>query len=132
MLIAVDRNPYAERAVLLGPHGLPLTHFVGSGHQSCENWLNKTRGSHPGVPIVASPLDQWPEWARTDPDIHWLHPGMVKRLYSVCQPYNLHRKLHRAKLFGYLYEARACTQALMQVVREFEAQSAHQIISGIL
>lgn len=89
MLIAADRNPYAERAVLLGPDGQIISHFVGTGKKSCDTWLTRARSDHPVVPVVASPLDRWPESLREDLHIHWLHPGMMKRLYGVCQPWNL-------------------------------------------
>ncbi len=41
---------------------------------------------NPGVPIVASTLDRWPPSLLEHPDIRWLHPGLVKRLYSACLP----------------------------------------------
>jgi hypothetical protein len=134
MLIAADRNPYAERAILLGPDGRPISHFAGTGRQTCESWLNRVRNAHPGVPIVASPLDRWPDSQRDDPDIRWLHAGLVKRLYSVCLPWNLQRKLHRAHLFAYLYEAlttRPSCFDLPQLVRDFELQAAYRIIDSI-
>lgn len=130
MLIAADRNPYADRAVLLGPDGRPISHFAGSGRQGCETWLNKARTAYPGIPIVASPLDRWPDSQRDDPDIHWLHPGLVKRLYSVCQPWNLQRKLHRAHLFAHLHQTRASWGDLATSVREFELQAAYRIIDN--
>ena len=131
MLIAADRNPYAERAVLLGPDGRPLSHFAGSGRQGCENWLRKARSAYPGIPIVASPLDRWPDSQRDDPDIRWLQPGLVNRLYSLCQPWNLHRKLHRANLFAYLHKTQASWGDLPAIVRDFELRTAYQIIDEI-
>lgn len=128
MLIAVDRNPYAERAVLLGPDGRHISHFASTGRQGCETWLNKTRSAYPGVPVIASPLDRWPEAMRDDPHIRWLHPGLVKRLYGVCLPWNLRRKLHRAHLFAYLFEARASANDLARLVHDFELKTAYQII----
>jgi len=74
---------------------------------NCDTWLAKIRSRHPGVPVVASPLGRWPEAMRDDPDIRWLHPGLMKRLYGACQPWNLRRKLHRAFLLSYLFPGAA-------------------------
>lgn len=132
MLVAADRNPYAERAVLLGPDGQPMSHFVGNGKQTCDRWLEKVMTQHPGVPIIASALDRWPPGLLEHPDIQWLHPGLVKRLYSACQPWNLHRKLHRARLFAYLHKHRVSAIDVIRAVRDFELQSAHQIIDELV
>jgi len=130
MLISVDRNPYAERAILFGPDGRPLSHFVGCAKKNSDTWLAKVRGEHPGVPVVASPLDRWPESLREDPDIRWLHPGLVKRLYGACQPWNLRRKLHRAFLFSYLLRHKVSALDAVAAVRDFELQTAYQIIDS--
>lgn len=130
MLISVDRNPYAERAILFGPDGQPLSHFVGCAKKNCDTWLAKVRGEHPGVPVVASPLDCWPDSLQEDPDIRWLHPGLVKRLYGVCQPWNLRRKLHRAYLYSYLFRHNVSAWDTETAVRDFELQSAYQIIDS--
>jgi len=131
MLIAADRNPYAERAILLGSDGRPISHFAGCGRQGCETWLNKMRSAYPGIPVVASPLDRWPDSQRDDPHIRWLHPGLVKRLYGVCQPWNLQRKLHRAHLFAYLHQTRTSAADLVTIVRDFEVQAAYRIIDQL-
>ena len=128
MLIAADRNPYAERAVLLGPDGRPISHFVGTGKKSCDAWLAKTRSDHPGVPVVASPLDRWPESLRDDPNIHWLHPGLMKRLYGASQPWNLQRKLHRAILLCHLFRQRVSAAGAEAAVLDFELQAAYRLI----
>lgn len=131
MLIAVDRNPYAERAILFDNDGQPISHFAGSGRQGCETWLTKMRTTYLGIPVIASPLDRWPDSQRDDPHIRWLHPGLVKRLYGVCQPWNLQRKLHRAHLFAHLYESRTSVTDLVTIVREFERQAAYRIIDEL-
>lgn len=128
MLIAADRNPYAERAVLLGPDGCTISHFVGSGTKSCDAWLAKARSDHPGIPVIASPLDRWPESLREDPAIHWLHPGLMKRLYSLCQPWNLQRKLHRAMLLSYLHRHRVSAVDAEAAVLDFELRAAYRLI----
>jgi|GEM_PF-4814025 len=132
MLVAADRNPYAERAVLLGADGRPMSHFAGSAQKTCDRWLEKVMAQHPGVPIVASTLDRWPPILVDHPDIHWLHPGLVKRLYSACQPWNLQRKLHRARLFAYLHHHRVSMSDVEHAVRDFERQSAYQILNELL
>ena len=131
MLIAADKNPYAERAVLLGPNGRPLSHFAGAAQKTCDRWLEKVMAQNPGVPIVASPLDRWPADLLTHPDIYWLYPGVVKRVYAACQPWNLHRKLHRARLFAYLHEHHVSIVDVDRAVRDFEFQSAHQLLDQI-
>lgn len=60
MLISVDRNPYAERAILFGPDGQPLSHFVGCAKKNGDTWLAKVRGEHPGVPMVPHPWTAGP------------------------------------------------------------------------
>jgi hypothetical protein len=80
--------------------------------------------------VVASPLDRWPESLREDPDIRWLHPGLVKRLYGACQPWNLRRKLHRAFLFSYLLRHKVSALDAEAAVRDFELQTAYQIIDS--
>lgn len=128
-MIAADRNPYAERAVLLGPDGRTISHFVGSGTKCCDAWLARVRSDYPSVPLVASPLDRWPESLRDDPNIQWLHPGLMKRLYGVCQPWNLQRKLHRALLLSYLYRHRVSAVDAEAAVLEFELQAAYRLIN---
>ncbi|MBT9588855.1 hypothetical protein IV102_36305 [bacterium] len=132
MLVAADRNPYAERAVLLGPDGRPLSHFAGTSQQTCDRWLEKVMNQNPGVPIVASTLDRWPATLLEHPDIRWLHPGLVKRLYSACLPWNLRRKLHRARLFAYLHKHRVSSIDVDDAVKDFELQTAYQILDEIV
>lgn len=73
-------------------------------------------------------LDRWPDIMRDDPDICWLHPGLMKRLYGACQPWNLRRKLHRALLLSYLFRHRVSALNAEAAVLDFELQSAYQLI----
>lgn len=125
MLIAADRNPYAQ--FYLDPMGSQsLTLWAMRLKVVRIGWrkstaLIQTSSSSPHPSINGPPtLEQT--------QMSWLHPGVVKRVYSVCQLWNLTRKLHRASLFAYLHQNNASINNLVPLVRDFELQAASQLI----
>ena len=132
--VALDLNPYAQRAVLVDPEGWPITHFVGRPNESCQTWVNRVMKGDPNISIVGSPLDDWPpglvEMIReAGPQLHWLNPILLRRLYSVCRPWNLQRKLHRARFLAYLHRVQASPWDAEEATRDFERLAANELIS---
>jgi len=131
-IVALDLNPYAQRGVLIDPDGAPLTHFVGRPNEPCGPWVNRVLRGDPNVAIVGSPLDDWPpglvEQIRdVGAQLHWINPILMRRLYSVCRPWNLQRKLHKARFLAYLNQIQATPWDAETATRKFEQLAAQEM-----
>ena len=133
-ILSVDLNSYAQRATLLSPDGELLEHYVAPPKAYPATWLRKIlRGD---VLVVGSPLDDWPEGSAdviqdAGAQLQWLNPGLMRRLYAVCRPWNLNRKLHRAHFLGHLFLSRATPWSAEEATREFEGKVARAILDQV-
>ena len=133
-ILSVDLNSYAQRATLLSPEGELLQHYVAPPQAYAASWLRKILRSE--LLVVGSPLDEWPEGFSAvvqdaGAQLQWLNPGLMRRLYTVCRPWNLHRKLHRAHLLGHLFLSRATPWTAEEATREFEGKVARAILEQV-
>lgn len=133
-IIALDLNLYAQRGVLITPDGTPITHYVGRPNETCSTWLNRVLRGDPNVAIVGSPLDDWPTGLvqlirGTGAELHWLNPILMRRLYSICRPWNLQRKLHKARFLAYLHQIQATPWDAEKATRDFERLTAHDLLN---
>lgn len=133
-ILSVDLNQFAQRATLLSPDGTLLEHYVPPSRTSSADWL--TRILDEKIIVVGSPLDEWPSEttaAVREAGVHleWLNPSLMRRLYSVCRPWNLHRKLHRARFIGHLFLSRANIWDAESATREFEGIAARAILDEL-
>lgn len=133
-ILSIDLNPFGQRATLLGPDGQVLGHHVAPPRAQVVDWLRKiVRGQ---VLVVGSPLDEWPDGAAdvlqsAGAQLHWLNPSLMRRLYAVCRPWNLHRKLHRAHFLGHLFLSGATPGTAEQATQEFEIKAARSILEQV-
>ncbi len=133
-ILSVDLNSYAQRATLLSPEGELLEHFVAPSKVEAPEWLRKILRTE--WMVVGSPLDEWPERAisvvhETGRQVEWLNPSLMRRLYSACRPWNLHRKLHRAHFLGHLFLNRTTPWEADAAAREFEAKVARSLLEQV-
>lgn len=133
-ILSVDLNSFGHRATLLGPDGRLLKHYLPAPKTSAGHWLARVLAEHRGLTVVGSPLDDWPGEVLAAVEeagarLEWLSPGLMKRLFSVCRPWNLQRKLHRARFLGHLYVSRATIWDAEAVTRDFERRVARAILS---
>ena len=133
-ILSVDLNSYAQRATLLSPEGELLQHYVAPARAYPATWLTKILRDDQLV--VGSPLDEWPEGSTqiiqdAGAQLQWLNPGLMRRLYAVCRPWNLHRKLHRAHFLGHLFLNQATPWDAEEVTRQFEGKVARAILDQV-
>lgn len=133
-ILSIDLNPFGQRATLLSPDGELLGHYVAPPRAPVAEWLRKVvRGQ---VLVVGSPLDEWPDGAAELIEsagcrLQWLSPNLIRRLYSVCRPWNLHRKLHRAHFLGHLFVSGATPWTAEKVTQDFEVKAARAILEQV-
>lgn len=133
-ILSVDLNSYAQRATLLSPEGELLQHYVAPANAYGASWLRKIVRSE--MVVVGSPLDEWPDGSAAvlqdaGAQLQWLNPTLMRRLYSVCRPWNLHRKLHRAHFLGHLFLSRTTPWDAEDATREFEGKAARAILDQV-
>ena len=134
-VLSLDLNPYASRAVLVDSAGNTLEHHECPPNRCSTSWMRELLEERPAQHVVGSPLDKWPlglsDTIRVmQGQLHWLDPSMMRRLYSICRPWNLHRKLHRARLLAYLYHHEVSYWQAEQAVRNFEILTAEQLLQS--
>ena len=136
-ILSVDMNLFGQRAVLLDAQGNLLKHYVAKPRESASRWLGLVLDEQSGqAVVVGSPLDEWPEGTaqaveRAGHQLRWLNPSLMRRLYNVCRPWNLHRKLHRACFLGHLHLWNADIWDAEPATREFEAKAAREILNQL-
>ena len=133
-ILSIDLNPFGQRATLLSPDGQVLEHHVAAPRADVTVWLRKIMRCQ--ALVVGSPLDNWPDGAAelvhgAGGQLHWLNPSLMRRLYAVCRPWNLHRKLHRAHFLGHLFLSGATPWTAEQATREFEGKAAQSILEQV-
>lgn len=131
--LSLDLNPYAQRGVLLDAYGQVLSHFDSRSPRTTKSWLRKALQESPGATIIGSPLDDWPaellEEARIGgASLEWLNPSLLRLVYNLGRPWNLQRKLHRARLLAYLHRNRVETWDLEERLRAFEHTLARETL----
>ena len=132
-IVSLDLNPYAQRGVLLDAYGQVLNHFDSRSARTTKSWIRKALQERPRATVIGSPLDDWPSEILEEARIHnanleWLSPGLMRVLYNLGRPWNLQRKLHRAKLLAYLHRNRVETWDLDIQLRAFEHSLAREIL----
>ena len=132
--IALDLNPYCSRAVLIDGGGTVLTHLDSKSGLTARRWLAKALDQCPTAPVVASPLDNCPEDIQkvlreraVRPD--FLSPVLCRTLYNAGRPWNLQRKLHRARLLAYLHQRQVQPSTLLYYLREYEFELARETLA---
>ncbi len=132
--IALDLNPYCSRAVLVDGVGSVLTHLDSKSGLTARRWLSKALDQYPTATVVASPLDNCPEEIQkilreraVRPDL--LSPVVCRTLYNAGRPWNLQRKLHRARLLAYLHRHQVQPGMLLYYLREYEFQLARETLA---
>jgi hypothetical protein len=135
-VLAVDLNTFAQRATLVDAAGSALEHYVSKPHESGQCWFGKIIRSVGPVTVVGSPLDEWPDGTTeavrcNGSEIEWLNPILMRRLFMTCRPWNLHRKLHRARFLAYLYFSKATPWDADTATRDFEAKAARDLLESL-
>jgi hypothetical protein len=125
------------RATLLDHEGKLLIPYVAKPRESGEKWLSQILdGQSETTIVVGSPLDEWPDGMiqaveRIGHQAAWLNPSLMRRLYNVCRPWNLHRKIHRAYFLGYLHLRNAGPWDAESATRDFEIKVAVVFLSQL-
>ena len=135
-VLSIDMNPFAQRATLLDQDGVLLEHFSARPRESVSGWLGRVINRCGPVAVVGSPLDNWPDGAadlvlNAGARMQWLSPSLVRRLFTTCRPWNLHRKLHRARFLGHLYLSNAGLWDAEPATRMFEMKAAMELLSQL-
>lgn len=135
-ILSVDLNPFAQRATLLDQDGVLLEHFSARPRESVSGWLGRVIARCGSVTVVGSPLDDWPDGAAdlvlvAGARMQWLNPSLIRRLFTTCRPWNLHRKMHRARFLGHLHLANAGMWDAESATREFEIKAARELLSQL-
>lgn len=110
-ILAIDASNYAIRAVVS-----ERTHFLDSyegqphSDQNLIRFLRDWREQYPTIPVVASPLDRWPEGMekrirKSGITIDWLSPEMMRGVVRTLASWNKRRRLHRAGLLAFLAQS---------------------------
>lgn len=131
--VAVDFNPWGGRGVLLNDADEICDCFDSRSSRSARLWLRRVLTEHPTANVVASPMDDLPvEVTDTLTDLgrtpNWLSPTLTRQLYHVARPWNLPRKLHRARLLAYLHRYHVTPEFLSDSLMEFEHRLARETL----
>lgn len=132
--VALDFNPWGGRGVLVNDSGELCDWFDSRSSRSACRWLRRVLAEHPGVHLVVSPLDDLPA------EVHgglldqalqptWLSPTLMRQLYHAARPWNLPRKLLRARLLAHLHRHDVNPELLSDYVQEFEHQLAQETLA---
>ena len=140
LTLAIDASYYAIRAVVSD-----RTHFLDSfegqphNNQNLITFLRDWREQCPGMPVIASPLDRWPDGmekhiARSGIIIDWLSPELMRGVVRALAPWNKKRRLHRAGLLAFL--ATQCQSAwthssARELILSWEAYMARDTINQV-
>ena len=133
--LAIEPSRYGHKAVLVDTYGNTLDFYQGRAGQSNVHWVHRFLEKNPGLTVVGSPLDDWPEeliaeLRKSDAPLTFLNSSLMRRLFSVCRPWNLERKLHRAKFLAHLYHRNAKYSEAEQEARLFERDAARRLLYG--
>ena len=133
--IGLDLNPYCSRAVLLDAKGRVLSHVDTKDQFSVARWIRSSLDRHPAARVVGSALDDFSEEVDSelrcaDKRVELLSPTLSRALYHAGRPWNLKRKLHRARLLAYLHEMDVQPYGLEQWLRQFEHERAREILES--
>lgn len=108
-IMAIDANPFAVRAVLVQDGLTLLDSLEAKPHRlgSVIRFVDKHARSNPGLRVVGSPLDSWPDglqWQLEDAGhlTRWLPPHIARGVQHDWAPWQLRRRLLRARLLAYL------------------------------
>lgn len=108
-------------------------------HESerAANWIGRIAQAHAQVRVVGSPLDDWPAGLEQQLREHgltvdWLPPRIMKAIFYPLHTWNRRRRLHRARLLGYL-AMENCHDSFdaVEVAREWERQVAQEILTEL-
>jgi len=139
-VLAIDASPYAIRVVVAGNEHQLVHSYECKPHEveRAAQWIGRIVSVHPGARVVGSPLDDWPiglEQAlrRENVSVHWLSPRAMKAIYYPLHTWNQRRRLHRARLLGFL-ALEGCPESsgeAVGLVREWERRVAEEILTEL-
>jgi len=132
-IVALDFNPWGGRGVLVNESGQLCDWFDSRSPRTARLWLRRVLALHPETHLVVSPLDDLPEEVQkgiSDLAIQptWLSPTLMRRLYQAARPWNLPRKLLRARLLAYFHRHDVAPELLTDHLRDFEHQLARETL----
>jgi hypothetical protein len=134
-ILAIEPSRYGHKAVLVDCYGNTLDSYQGRAGQYGTHWVHRFLDKDPELSVVGSPLDDWPEelideLRRSDAPLNFLNPSLMRRLFTVCRPWNLERKLHRVRFLAYLYHRDTQYSEAEQEARLFERDAARRLLYG--
>lgn len=138
-ILAIDASPYALRAGVYN-EGFLRDCFEDRPHNihCLRDFVEYYKNTYPGMPIVSSPLDRWPEGLEqllreSNISVKWLSPGLMRRIHCFVAPWNRKRRLHRAGLLAYLYDevSDAAMPDVHSLVLSWEAYTARNTIDVV-
>lgn len=131
--VALDFNAWGGRGVLVDEMGELCDWFDSRSPRTARLWLRRVSTEYPGTHLVASPLDDVPEEVRngiSDLGVQptWLSPTLIRQLYQAARPWNLPRKLLRARLLAYFHCHDVVPELLARRLRDFEHKLARETL----
>lgn len=139
-IMAIDASSYAFRVVVTEKGHNLLDFLEGQPYHahSLITFVHDWQKRCPGTPLVASPIDHWPEGLekqlrKGDITITWLSPEMMRCVARTLVPWNKKRRLHRAGLLACLANSNPTGDAIRArtATLNWEAYMAREIVDQV-